>query len=195
MIWKRIGAYFIDFTFIVLFTSLVTGIDILNPYQDEYVEAFESFEDMSKELSLENSIDIIKDEKYIGAYRNVIKYGAYGTGISLVCYLLYYVGFQKWNKGQTIGKKLFRIKVVDNNGNNPSVWKYFLRTVIVYNILLSLLILVFAYFLNNKLFIIGTGLVGFLNYFVTIGTFILIIVRNDNKGLHDLVAGTKVVEV
>ena len=52
---------------------------------------------------------------------------------SLVVTIAYFVVFQYLNKGQTLGKKLLKIKVKEK-GENPSLKSIIIRTVMINNI-------------------------------------------------------------
>lgn len=192
--FRRIGAYLIDYAFIVLFSGLVAQITVLNPYYDEYLDAYDEYYEVSSNLDVDNTLDMIDNDEYITVYQNVIKYNVYNCGITIVIYLLYFVGFQKWNKNQTLGKKMFRIKLSSADGDTVSWGQYLLRTIIIYNLLLSVLMEVFAYTLNGSMFIYGIMGLNLLSYVITMGSLIMILVRKDNLGIHDIVAKTKIIE-
>ena len=132
---KRLLAYFIDFLIVGFVASALANIDILNPYLDNYLESYESFNETLNNINEENVMDMFYSAEFVSQYQNTLKYSVYSTGISLVCYLLYFVGFQKWNKNQTVGKKLMNLKVVNKNKKDDvKVWQYLIRTLIVYNL-------------------------------------------------------------
>ena len=77
----------------------------------------------------------------IKAYYYISKYSISYNIVIIVGILLYFGVFQKYCNGQTIGKKLMKIKVVDNNTNeNPNIWKHLLRTIPMYYIYIGGLI-------------------------------------------------------
>jgi uncharacterized RDD family membrane protein YckC len=84
--------------------------------------------------------------------------------IGLVISIGYYVVYQQKN-GQTIGKKVMNIKVVDYNGKTPTMFSFFLREIIGKTI---------------------SGLILFIGYF-------MVIWDKRKQALHDKIAGTFVV--
>jgi uncharacterized RDD family membrane protein YckC len=57
--------------------------------------------------------------------------GGVGTGVSLILGIAYYAyTFSQW--GQSIGAKALGLKVIDANGNNPSVGQAIIRTLMSY---------------------------------------------------------------
>lgn len=194
MKWKRLGAYLIDYTFVILLATLIAQIHVINPYYDNYQAAYEKYEEVISDVNVNNSLSYIKSSEYASSYHDVIKYGSVISSISIVCTLLYFVGFQKWNKGQTLGKKMFGLKLVNDEGENPSLLAYILRTVIIYNVLINMLIIILAFLCNGLVFVILSIILNFVGNILVYGSAACIFLRKDNKGLHDIIAKTNVVE-
>ncbi len=195
MKYKRIGAYLIDYLFLSMILVLVAQLKIINPYYDEYIENYEKYEELLEKENIENLANIYKDEKYMVYYQNVSKYGAFISGVFTLCYLFYFVGFQKWNKDQSLGKKIMKLKVVDKEGNSPSVFKYIIRTMLIYNLFVSIIIISLAFVLGAKEYLYSSMIINVLGYVFLYSNFIVYIFRKDNKGIHDLIVGTSVMEV
>lgn len=193
---KRLLAYIIDILIVGFVASALANIDILNPYLDNYLESYESFNETLKNINEENVMDMFYSAEFVSQYQNTLKYSVYSTGISLVCYFLYFVGFQKWNKNQTVGKKLMNLKVVNKNKKDDvKVWQYLIRTLIVYNLFFSGLNVCLALCFNTKLFFTLSLIVSIIGYVITYLGYGMILFRKDGKGLHDLLSGTEVMEV
>ena len=102
---KRVFAYVIDYIIVALIASLFAGVHILNPNYDNYVEEYNSYvEKLSENIGDNLSNEDLTDRSYI-----IAKLGVNVSIINLVVSVVYFVGFQYMNKGQTIGKKLFKI--------------------------------------------------------------------------------------
>lgn len=194
MKWKRLGAYLIDYTFVILLATLIAQIHVINPYYDNYQAAYEKYEEVISDVNVNNSLSYIKSSEYASNYHDVIKYGSVISSISIVCTLLYFVGFQKWNKGQTLGKKMFGLKLVNDEGENPSLLAYILRTVIIYNVLINMLIIILAFLCKGLVFVILSIILNFVGNILVYGSAACIFLRKDNKGLHDIIAKTNVVD-
>ena len=193
---KRLLAYIIDILLVGFVASAIANIDILNPYLDKYIESYEDFSEKLSSINEENVMDMFSSDEFVNQYQNTLKYSAYSTGISLVCYLLYFVGFQKWNKNQTIGKKLMNLKVVSKNKKDEvRIWQYVVRTLIVYNLFFNCLNVGLALCLNANLFFTLSMIVSIIGYVITYSGYGMILFRKDGRGLHDLISGTEVVEV
>ena len=89
-----------------------------------------------------------------------------------------------------------RLKVVNkNNKDDVRMWQYILRTIIVYNLLFNSLNVVVSYVFKDDLFFTISIITSIIGYVITYVGYIMILFRKDGCGLHDLVSGTKVVEV
>lgn len=193
---KRLLAYVIDILLVGFIASAISSIEVINPYYDNYIEAYEKYSKEMDSLNEDNVFDKIKSEEFVLDYQNVLKYGVYSSVISIICYILYFGGFQKWNKNQTVGKKLMRLKVVNkNNKDDVRLWQYILRTIIVYNLLFNSLSVVVSYMFKGNLFFTTSIITSIIGYVITYVGYIMILFRKDGCGLHDFVSGTKVVEV
>ena len=188
---KRFLAYIVDILIIGFITSMFAEIEFLNPNYDDYKNTVEEYNIVYSEM-LNNPTQV--DEALIQDYTyDIAKLSLPTSIISLVLTILYFVVFQYFNKGQTIGKKLFKIKVVSEDGNNPSFIQVLVRGLIIYSIITSF-VLVILIALTNKTFYINASqyvsLVDMGIIFVSIG---LIMFRPDGCGLHDLIVHTNVV--
>lgn len=193
---KRLLAYIIDILIVGFVASAISSIEVINPYYDNYIETYEKYSKEMDSLNEDNVFDKIKSEEFVLDYQNVLKYGVYSSVISISCYILYFGGFQKWNKNQTVGKKLMRLKVVNkNNKDDVRLWQYILRTIIVYNLLFNSLSVVVSYMFKGNLFFTTSIITSIIGYVITYVGYIMILFRKDGCGLHDFVSGTKVVEV
>ena len=193
---KRLLAYIIDILIVGFIASAISSIEVINPYYDNYIEAYEKYSKEMDSLNEDNVFDKIKSEEFVLDYQNVLKYGVYSSVICITCYILYFGGFQKWNKNQTVGKKLMRLKVVNkNNKDDVRLWQYILRTIIVYNLLFNSLSVVVSYMFKGNLFFTTSIITSIIGYVITYVGYIMILFRKDGCGFHDLVSGTKVVEV
>lgn len=190
---KRILAFFVDYMFLALFLSMIGQLEFLNPYYDRYYEEYEKYVETTDNLNYENANEILFSEEFEQNYYNLDKYGLVINIISIVCYLFYFVGFQKWNKGQTLGKKLFNIKVISNTDKPVSWGQYFLRTAILYNVIFDILIIISIFIFGIHKYKIFKLVISFISYIVFYLNVSFILFKADCRGLHDSLAGTKVV--
>lgn len=192
---KRLFAYLIDIMIVGFVASALANIDVINPYINEYMESYEKFSEKLSSINGENANEVISSDAFILQYKSTLKYSIYSTGISFVCYILYFVGFQKWNKNQTVGKKLMKLKIINkDSSDNINVWQYLVRTLILYNLIFGSINVCLSLCLNNKLLFTMSMIVSIIGYVITYLCYAMILFRKDGKGLHDLISKTEVVE-
>mgnify|MGYP004560978885 FL=1 len=187
---KRIIAFVIDIVIISLIFRVVSILPI-DPYKEKYNETYKKYTEVvedNKEVSDENKDEIIE------LNYEVYKYRTYSSIISASIFVLYFGVLQYALKGQTVGKKLMKIKVESSNDKKVTIWKYILRIIVLNNIWLSLLNTGAVYIFKDVNFYYVTYVISMISSLLYMMNLIMIMFRNDNRGIHDFVAGTKVVE-
>ncbi len=193
---KRILAYFIDVMIVTLIANMFASLDILNPYLDkqneliaEYNKDIINYYDENGKLYMEKlaNSDFLEEYTYNTSY-----YGVYSSIITVTITFLYFVVFQYYNKGKTIGKSILDIVVKDKNNKNVKFSQMLIRGVIINGILTSILSIILVLKLNMSQYIIVDNVLFIINIGILISCVILAMFRKDKRLLHDLIAGTKV---
>ena len=190
---RRFLAYFLDIMIVGLVASSLANIRIINPYYDEYLEVQDKIKETYKDVNEDNILDVVFKEDNINLYRDLRKANSITSIISVCCYVLYFVGFQKWNKNQTVGKKLMKIKVVSVDKKEVSGLDYLVRSVFAYNLLFTSLNIWVAFRFSGNMYLNLTSIFSSVGSLITLITYLMILVRSDGRGLHDIVGHTKVV--
>lgn len=202
---KRVSAYLIDILIIYLIVALFSGIEILNPTAKEYEKARSEYTTVYNDytLAIQNgSSELDEIEKQITDINyDLSKYGISIIIIGLAASVLYFVAFEYYNKGQTIGKKILKIRVVTNDNKRPSLGKIAARSIIKYNVLTGSsifigVIVVLLLGLTTKAFFVKYSII-IQSFDMTFAcaTFLLMLFRKDGKGIHDIISGTQVCKV
>lgn len=188
--WRRLLAYIIDIILVGLLISIICSA----------LPKKSSLSNMELN-SLENGLikGEITAEKYIEEYKDILynnhKENTIETTISLLLTIGYFVVFQYTNKGQTIGKRLFKIRVVDNsNDKYPTILKGMIRTIIVFNILSSFISSILINYMSKSIYISSYVTITEIEYLLITISLLFIIFRKDSRGIHDLISNTKVIE-
>lgn len=191
MLLKRITAYLIDMIIVMLASSMLASISYINPQLDnynkiynEYTETYDKY--TKKEITEDEYKVLLEDYNYELEKNNIST-----IVISIITIITYFTLFQKFNNGQTLGKRIMKIKVADN----LSIWKYLLRTLILYNVIFNLLKIILIFTISKENYLIASNILYVGALVVETTTLILVNTRPDNKGLHDLIAGSKVVSL
>lgn len=148
----RAAAYVVDFTLtgiIILITSLLCSFDVYRVFVDSVILGKESLLTISDMFAF---------------YRSVF--------ISTLLVCSYFTLLPFLLDGQTIGKKIFRIKVVNERGEKASLKRLFIRE------------------------IFGKFLLNFVSFFFGhLISLILLENRKDKKSIADILAATIVIDV
>lgn len=192
--FRRISAYLIDYLFVFLLLTMLSQIRVLNPSYEEYAESYVRYEEIMDDLTVDNAVEIAKSKEYMQVNYDLSKYSVSISIISLVVYLAYFVGFQKWNNNQTLGKKLFNIQVVGNENKKVGWLQLLWREVVLYNLIWEVLAIVSIWVFNYEGYMYASSLLTFIAGAIIWVNIFFVVIRNDSRGIHDLLAKTKVVE-
>lgn len=191
--FRRICAYAIDYIFIILLSTMVSGIRFLNPSYDNYVSAYDEYATMYEKIA-DGDLELVNSNEFKDIYYNLDKYSVSVSISTIVIYLLYFVGFQKWNHNQTLGKKAFNIAVTSKN-EKVTVWQMLLRSIIIYNIIFEVLSLLSLWIFdaNTYLYIDMTlTFIAMVFFYINGG---IVIFSKKHLGIHDIICKTEVKEV
>lgn len=191
-IFRRISAYIADFLLVSIIVGLFSEIYIINPYYDEYIDLSNEYLKYVESVGLnEESIDLQKlnkftyDLSYLSVYISII---------TLIVNVLYYVVFQYYNGGRTIGKALFNLKIKTNNGKKLKIYQLLIRYCILINLLTSLISIVVVLKLPMNSCINALSIIQTFDDTIILSCIFMIFLRKDNRGLHDLISNTSVVD-
>lgn len=189
---KRIWAFFIDYLLVSLFLTMVYQIRILNPNYEKYNETYEKYTELISDLDSNEYLSFIESKDYKLINYDLSKYSISLVCINLIVYILYFGGFQFWNKGQTIGKKIMKIKLVSKK-DNLKLWQCLLRTVILYGILFEVIKVIVITFVSVNKFYFINNILSVASSFLFYTVVLCILFRKDGRGLHDILCDTDVV--
>ena len=190
--YQRVAAYLVD---IILIGILVTLLTFWIPESEKYKAAMKEKDEISdlyvnKEIDTNEYIDSMYAARYVIEKEIVVK-----SIITIVVTFAYFATFAYYNNGQTLGKKLLHIKVVNNDGKEVSHLQLALRTLIINEVFFSTVSVIMLFFIKSDQFFYTIGLVELVQSLVVIVALIMVMVRKDKKGLHDMLCQTKVVQV
>jgi len=189
--FPRMVAYIID---IILVSIVCSGIMFLIPENknyDKYMKEYEKIQTdfMDEKIDMDEYFNKSIDVVYDIDYSNVIP-----MIIEVVLIILYFVVFQFYNKGQTFGKKLMKLRIVSIKDDNLSLNQVAYRALIINSVFVNILILGSLLFLGRNYYYYASLLLQLIASLVIIATLIMILFRKDGRGLHDIIAGTKVIQ-
>lgn len=191
---QRLFAYFIDYLIIsVVFSLFALSFNTtkLTSINDEINNTMNEIVNISSEE--EQNLDDLNN-KLIDLQYEYQQESKLASGISLLITFAYFTVFQFLNKGQTIGKKLLKIKVVNKEEKEPSFVTMFLRTFIVQGILTTGLSLIGIFVLDKELYMETYFILNSLMSIFVVVCALMVLYRKDRRGLHDMMAGSLVVK-
>lgn len=187
---KRVIAYLIDIILVMLLTSVISLLLVDN----------EAYQEKSKELmdltSVYTSGEMTREEyteKFDELNYYLVKEGVGTTIVNVGVALVYYVILCYYCHGITLGKFLMKLQIVGTKEKKLNIGNYLIRGLFV-NLLLSNLV--------SIIFALGVDKANFIKYYsktsnvftiFLLASALFIMYRNDGRGLHDLLAGTKVI--
>lgn len=143
---------------------------------------------------LNSDVDREYNEWYKDIYYKIEKNSILYFGLYLIAIIAYFVGFTKYTNGQTLGKKLMRLRIVNakDSNSNVSVFSYIIRAIILYQPVLYLVKLIGINFMDAKMYLDVTSVIYDIQYYLELAVIVFAMIRLDGRGLHDLLAGTRV---
>ena len=166
------------------YTYFGTEFDVLNDKTEVTQEDIDGLKE-----SISNSYnDQFYDINY-SLEKNMMIYNV----IYIVMIVIYFGVLPIFTNGQTIGKRLLRLKVVTKDGKDAGFVRYTVRSLILYQSVFTIIqmILVGTLSVDNYYTVIDfVTIARDLVYYVIL---FMVMVRIDGRGLHDFIAGTKVV--
>ena len=188
--YKRVLAYLLDIIIVFIVATLIAL-----PFKTESVRKVDNQIIEITQKALNGKINA----KLYGQQMNELAYQkAKLDGIANIIIILIsvanYIVYQGYTKGQTLGKKIMKIKIVKTNGTeltyNDLIFRNLLNNFIIFDILLAVFALI-----GRKTYIYGYMFVDYLQLALLIVSVFMIAIRKDGRSVMDLLANTKVVRV
>lgn len=188
---QRLVAFVLDILIITFVTSLIA-----TPFVD--LEKSNKLSNQSTEV-MQKYIDREIDTKtYSIEFMNISYKLARNNGIlsfiTIILEILYFVVFQIYRNGQTLGKMLMKIKIVSENGE-LNMNQMIFRSLIANSILLNIITFTFMIFGSKDIYFYSTGIFGLIQYIIIIISVFMVMFRKDGCAIHDKLAHTNVVRI
>ena len=193
--FKRLGAYVIDTFIISLLINFLVKIPFLSYNEEKYASINEKLEIIMNEFANDDiTLNDFKNEYIIINY-NLLKLENKINICKLILVLLYFVVLQWKLDGQTIGKKLFKIKVISTSNGDLSISNYLFRAILINNLFLYMMLVIGRYYLNDISNYYLAFSITLIKNIIMYGSVLMILLRKDARGMHDLLVKTKVIEI
>lgn len=188
---QRFVAFMIDLILVSFITSLVTAIiptnSSIDKLYDQQVKTVENY--TNQKITMQEYVNQLVDINY-----DIAKQTGIITLVSIAISLLYYVLYVYKNDGQSIGKKMMKIKIKKKDKDKELTMNDLLfRTMILQGTLVSIIGFCTILFLDKDTYLATNSLLNLIQYSILIISFFLVAFTKERQGLHDMVAKTEVV--
>jgi len=184
---------FFAFIFDMLIVSLIASF-ITTPFLN--YDRIQELEHKEQELVKNLESSDFKQNSFVLEYSDFYYQYSRSTGIvSIVAILikvLYFIVYQIYNNGQTIGKKLMKIRIVSDS-DELLMNQMILRSMINNFILVDLASFVFMLFSTKRYYMSLTSIVYFIQYLLLFISVFMLIYRKDGRTITDKIVHTKVI--
>lgn len=186
---KRFAAYTIDILLVVLVGAIIAA-----PFVD--AESMLNLTDSLYEVLEKYSISEIGYTTYMSeliplTYQLARKSGVV-TLATLFVEIMYFIVYQFYHNGQTIGKRLMKIRVVSLSGD-MTMNQMLIRSLIINSILIDMIIFGLVIFSTQNLYYYGTLFLERIQNVIVIISLLMIIFGKRSRGLHDLISSCEVI--
>lgn len=188
--FSRLCAFIIDAVIVSMIASLFA-----TPFVDS--KKIEDLDNQALSIVEKFRNNEINMNEYVVEYSNISYDLARSNGvvsiITIIIGILYYVVFQLYNNGCTLGKKLLNIRVVSTAGE-LSMNQMIFRSFIANSLLLDILSMIFITFASKSNYFYGIELFSIIQYAIVIISVFMIMYGKQGLAIHDRLVHTKVIK-
>lgn len=188
---QRFIAFLLDIFILSSIASLISypfldakSINKLNKNSSEVIEKY-----TTGEIDMDTYVDEAKGISYqLSQKQGVISL------VTLFLSVLYFIVYQYYNNGQTVGKKVMKIKVVSSTDKEITMNSFIFRSLIVNSILVDMVSFAIVIFGNETTYFYGVAICGIIKYTLLLICGFMVMWSKSGMGLHDRIAHTTVVK-
>lgn len=181
------------FIFDMLLVSLIASF-VVTPFLNS--DKIHELEKREQELIMNIQSNDFNKSSFILEYSDFYYQYSRSMGIvsivSILFKVLYFIVYQIYNNGQTVGKKIMRIKIVSDSGE-LLMNQILLRSMINNFIFVDLAIFIFMLFSPKKFYMSLISVVYFAHYLLLLISVFMLIYRKDGRTIADKIVHTKVI--
>lgn len=188
--YKRVLAYLVD-VMIISFVSLLLTYFV--PTSENYNKLNKEFETLTidyrnQEVTMEEYLEKGTDINY-----QLNKEGVPQTIVSTVLSIIYFVVLAYFMNGETLGKKLMKIKITSNNDKKLTMNNYLIRALVIDSVLMNIITIITILLFSKDIYLTSYNIISYVFSFVYIVSLAMILFSKNGRGLQDILANTKVI--
>ena len=194
---KRVLAFFLDMILVYFIANIIFMTCFKTEYEkfvkssDEYTSLIKSTISQSKESN--DKEKLIEDTNKISY--SYLKASSTETIIVLTIEIAYFVFAQYFNKGQTIGKKLMKIRIKQLNDDKLNAGLFVLRESILFVIPIQIINYICLLSTKMNTYLTINSITSNIQTIIYLTIIAFMIFRSDNRGLHEILSQTEVTAV
>ena len=188
--WKRLFAFILD----AFIFSFIFGIFTMIIPESNNVAVLNSQLSILGEKILNSELTMME---YFRQYADIVhsldKELFLNNLFNLVLMIGYFAVLPFYFNGQTLGKKIMKIKVIKDD-NELTMNDLIIRNIVINGFLFSLMGFAIIFLATSWIYFIIISILCFIELLLVIISIFMILYRQDKKGLHDLWCKTSVIE-
>ena len=185
---QRMIAFIVDMVIISFCATLISvpfiDQDKMTKLEDQTVELVEDLRD--QKVQAEEYIS-----RYVSLYYKMARTKGIETFVTIFLSVCYFVVYQVHSGGQTLGKKLMKIRVVSEEGD-LSYNQMIFRSFVANSILLNILTFIFMMMGENQKYFYIASIFEMIQMIVTLISIFMVMNRKNGLAIHDRLVHTKV---
>ncbi len=196
-------AYLLD-SFVIYLVAMALSVSPLNPnyeeqliLRDEYEKVSSEYLDAIEDDPEQGELDTLNSEYTEYAVETIYrqsKLSIYDNSIMLVLMIIYYVVFAYIFEGETVGKRVFHIKIESKDGNKVKIWQLFIRTLVLFGMPFTILNMVLPFIVDANQYAVFSLISNMLSGILSLSIIITFFIRADKRSIHDIIGKTVVTE-
>ncbi len=196
-------AYLLD-SFVIYLVAMALSVSPLNPnyeeqliLRDEYEKVSSEYLDAIEDDPEQGELDTLNSEYTEYAVNTIYrqsKLSIYDNSIMLVLMIIYYVVFAYIFEGETVGKRVFHIKIESKDGNKVKIWQLFIRTLVLFGMPFTILNMVLPFIVDANQYAVFSLISNMLSGILSLSIIITFFIRADKRSIHDIIGKTVVTE-
>lgn len=188
---QRFAAFILDVFIVSMIASMLAypflDLDSIEKLNKSSVQVVEDY------VSQKIDINEYTSESISVSYEMARKQGLLSL-ITIFLNILYFVVFQIKNNGQTIGKKLLKIKVSSRDGDGLTMNQMIFRSLIINSVLVDMVSFCILLFTDEMTYFYGAGILSMIQFTIIAVSGFMVMFNEKRQGIHDLIAHTDVVK-
>ena len=112
---------------------------------------------------------------------------------SIVLSIIYFVVLTYFMNGETLGKKLMKIKITSNNDKKLTMNNYLIRALVIDSVLMNIITIITILLFSKDIYLTSYNIISYVFSFVYIVSLAMILFSKNGRGLQDILANTKVI--